>query len=123
MHFLSPGISLYLERCIQPAQQQGRRIPARSFDRPTSIRRCRVSGFLASRIQQIHSLRASGVISSQRACALGVSINALRQSAGTVCTTPVAILFLVITLSIAVTRRKLCPLSNQYYSLRERSPY
>lgn len=44
-------------------KQHGRRSPALSFERATSIRRCRVSDRLVARIQRIHSQRAAGVIS------------------------------------------------------------
>src|SRR5260370_8973640 len=46
----------------------------------------RVSGFLTERTQQIHSLRASGVISSHFARAAESEMRAFRKSAGTVCT-------------------------------------
>ncbi len=46
-------------------------MPEVSFERPTSIRRSLVSCFFADSIQQIHSLRASGVISSHTANILG----------------------------------------------------
>jgi len=45
-----------------------------------------VSAFLPDMIQQIHSLRASGVISSQTACAVGTEATAFRKSAGISCT-------------------------------------
>lgn len=75
-------------RCGQPAQQQGRRMPESNFDRPTLMRRKRVSDFFASSTQQIHSLRASGVMSSQRACTRGEAAIIVRISAGSVCTVP-----------------------------------
>ncbi len=76
---------------MQPAKQQGRRFPATSSARVLSIRRPLVSGFLADRIQQSHSLRASGVISSHATRALGAEVRVFRKSAGTPCTTPPAI--------------------------------
>ena len=54
-------------RCGQPDQQQGRRSPHESLSIVTRMRLARVSGFLASVIQQINSLRASGVISCHAA--------------------------------------------------------
>jgi hypothetical protein len=48
--------------------------------------------------QQIHSFRASGVRSSHRSMADGSDSRALRKSAGTSCTTPVAIAFLVMVI-------------------------
>ena len=83
---------------MQPAQQQGRRIPPLSFERPFLIRISLVSAFLPDVTQQIHSLRASGVISSHAAFAVVSDISAFRKSVGTLCTAPPDILFLVIRL-------------------------
>src|SRR5580700_2587653 len=55
----------------------------------------RVSGFLTEITQQIHSLRASGVISSHFARAAGSAMRTFRKSAGTLCTAPAEIAFLV----------------------------
>ena len=57
-----------------------------------------VSGFLTEITQQIHSLRASGVISSHFARATESETRTFRKSAGTVCTAPDEINFLVIDL-------------------------
>src|SRR3989344_1372674 len=81
---------------VQPAQQQGRRIPPLSFESAFLIRIPLVSSFLPETTQQIHSLRASGVMSSHTARAAGVSIRALRKSSGILCTTPPAGSFRVI---------------------------
>ena len=54
-----------------------------------------VSGFLTEMTQQIHSLRASGVISSHFARAAGSEMITFRKSAGTLCTAPCEIAFLV----------------------------
>src|SRR3990167_3311147 len=83
---------------MQPAQQHGRRIP--SLSSSTALLMCSllVFGFLTDTTQQIHSLRASGVISSHAARAASVEIRAFRKSSGTLCTTPVAISFLVMRL-------------------------
>src|SRR5271169_5648117 len=54
-----------------------------------------VSGFLTEITQQIHSLRARGVISSHLARAPGSEMRTLRKSAGTVCTAPGESAFLV----------------------------
>ena len=66
-------------RCLQPGQQQGRRIPSLSSSRVRRMRRSGSSACLASSTQQMNSLRASGVMSfqatravasrDQRACA------------------------------------------------------
>ena len=48
-----------------------------------------VSGRLTEMAQQIHSLRASGVISSHFSRAAGSETSAFRKSAGTLWTTPV----------------------------------
>jgi len=90
------GVVLVFQRWGQPAQQHGRLIPPLSFDSPTLIRRLRVSDCFAEVIQQIHSLRASGVMSSHVARAFGAEASAFRRSAGTLCTPPSAFPFLVI---------------------------
>ena len=73
---------------MQPAQQQGRRFPFISSARVLSTCCFLVSGFLTDSTQQIHSLRASGVISSQAARATEEEVMTLRKSSGTLCTTP-----------------------------------
>ena len=55
----------------------------------------RVSGFLTEITQQIHSLRASAVISSHFARAAGSEMRTFRKSAGTVCAASAEIAFLV----------------------------
>jgi hypothetical protein len=61
---------------------------------------CRlVSSFLTEMVQQIHSLRASGVMSSQAASAFASDVIAFRRSAGRLCTTPPEIRTVVIGLS------------------------
>jgi hypothetical protein len=47
--------------------------------------------------QQIHSLRASGVISSHAASATGLEVRVFRKSAGILCTTPpeISLLFTI----------------------------
>src|SRR3984957_15722718 len=81
------------QRCAHPGQQQGRRFPSLKLEQPHSIRRLRVSAFLADSIQQIHSLRASGVISSHAVKACGSHPSAFFKSAGSSCTTPPEIFF------------------------------
>lgn len=75
-------------RCLHPGQQQGRRFPSVRLEQPHSIRLRLVSGFFADSIQQIHSLRASGVISPQVARAPGWTCNASSKSPGRSWTTP-----------------------------------
>jgi|SRR5215471_7433054 len=53
-----------------------------------------VSGFLTEITQQIHSLRASGVMSSHFARAAGSAMRTFRKSAGKRCTAPGGIAFL-----------------------------
>jgi len=62
-----------------------------SFSSEHTLSTCcrRVSGFFTQSTQQIHSLRASGVMSSHFARAAGSETRAFRKSAGTVWTTPV----------------------------------
>src|SRR3989344_2630097 len=83
-----------LYRWVQPAQQHGLRIPLFSFERVFFIRILRVSAFLPEVTQQIHSLRASGVISSHTARArlpAGRPLaSAFRKSSGKACTVPPA---------------------------------
>jgi hypothetical protein len=57
-----------------------------------------VSGFLTERTQQIHSLRASGVMSSHFARASGSESRTFRKSAGIWCTAPEEIVFSLIDL-------------------------
>jgi hypothetical protein len=73
-------IKFYL--CPQTAQQHGRRLPAVSSLTVRFTWLARVSGFLFEMTQQIHSLRASGVMSSQAATALGLALRAARKSLG-----------------------------------------
>jgi hypothetical protein len=54
-----------------------------------------VSGFLTEITQQIHSLRASAVISSHFSRATESEMRAFRKSAGTLCTAPREIAFLL----------------------------
>src|SRR5947207_2297830 len=81
---------------MQPAQQHGLRIPPFNFESPFLMRIVLVSAFLPEMTQQIHSLRASGVMSSHTARAAGVEIRAFRRSFGIVCTTPPDIALLLI---------------------------
>jgi len=81
---------------MQPDQQQGRRLPAISSARVLSMWFFLVSCFLTVIVQQIHSLRASGVIFSHAASAFGLEARALRKSAGILCITPVVVCFVAI---------------------------
>ena len=78
------------QRCGHPGQQHGLRMPPRSLSMPTSMRRFLVSSFLADVTQQIHSFRASGVISVQRLSAAASDSIAFRKSSGSLCTVPCA---------------------------------
>ena len=64
------------------------RIPSLSSVRTRSMCCLLVSGFLTEITQQIHSLRASGVIPSHFARATGSEMRTFRKSAGTLCTAP-----------------------------------
>lgn len=57
----------YVVRCGHPAKQQGRRFPCARFSNAILSLLSRVSSFTPEVIQQIHSLRASGVMSFQAA--------------------------------------------------------
>ena len=80
-------------RWMQPIQQQGRRIPSLSSVRTLSTCCFLVSGVLTEMTQQIHSLRASGVMSSHFANAAASEARVLRKSAGISCTVPAETLF------------------------------
>ena len=95
------------QRWVQPAQQQGLRIPPLSFESAFLMRIPLVSAFLPEITQQIHSLRASGVMSSHTARALGVAVIAFRRSAGIVCTVPPAIPLLIIRPSYQIPKENL----------------
>src|SRR5579864_7043904 len=77
---------------MQPGQQQGRRFPSLRLEQPHAIRRILVSAFFADSIQHIHSLRASGVMSSHAANTCRSDTSAFSKSLGTTCTTPLEIL-------------------------------
>jgi hypothetical protein len=93
----SPLCLSWNHRWSQPGQQQGRRFPSLRLEQPHSTRRLLVSGFLADSIQDIHSLRASGVISSHAANASESDESAFFKSGGNLCTGPLEILFCDIT--------------------------
>jgi hypothetical protein len=63
-------------------------MPSFSSDCTRSTCCFRVSGFLTEITQQIHSLRASGVMSSHAARAAGSETRARRKSGGILWTTP-----------------------------------
>ena|SRR5271154_1482950 len=86
-------------RCGQPGQQHGRRIPSFSSEHTLSTCCRLVSSLLTEMVQQIHSFRASGVMSSQAASAFTSDASAIRRSAGRSCTTPPEIRMVVIELS------------------------
>jgi len=86
-------------RCGQPGQQHGRRIPSLSSEHTLSTCCRRVSSFLTEIVQQIHSLRASGVMSSQAASAFASDASAFRRSDGRLCTTPPDIRMVLMELS------------------------
>jgi len=84
-------------RCGQPGQQHGRRMPSLSSEHTLSTCCRLISSFLTEMVQQIHSLRASGVMSSQASSAFASDASAFRRSAGSLCTTPSEIRTVVIT--------------------------
>ena len=69
-------------RCEQPGQQHGRRIPSFSSEHTRSTCCRLVSSRLTEIVQQIHSFRASGVMSSHAASAFSSDASAFRRSAG-----------------------------------------
>ena len=94
MNFCEGLIALSV-RWVHPIQQQGRRIPSLSCD--TTLPTCSflVSGFLTEIVQQIHSLRESGVMSSHAARASGSEDRAFRKSIGSSWATPPEIFLLI----------------------------
>jgi hypothetical protein len=60
--------------------------------------------------QQIHSLRASGVMSSQAASAFGAASSAAFRSAGSRCTTPPAIDFRLMSSNPSCVRAHCTPI-------------
>lgn len=83
-------------RCVQPIQQHGRRLPSFNSEHTRSICCFLTSGVLTEMAQQIHSLRASGVISSHCARAAESVRRAFRKSTGTLCAVPFEIPLLII---------------------------
>lgn len=83
---------------MQPNQQQGRRFPSLSSETTLSTCSFLFSGILTDIVQQIHSLRESGVTSSQTTKALGSEDKAFRKSSGIVCAVPLEISLLTIKL-------------------------
>ena len=73
---------------MQPAQQQGLRMPLCILDLPTAMRFSLVSCFFADVTQHIHSLRARGVISCHMANMVLSAKIASRKSLGSVCSVP-----------------------------------
>src|SRR3989344_4479081 len=72
-------------------------MPPFIFESAFLMRMPRVSAFLPEVTQQIHSLRAKGVISSHSARTAGVEVIAIRKSSGSLCTVPVAsVVFLIL---------------------------
>jgi hypothetical protein len=67
---------------MHPIQQQGRRLPSASSVTDLLIWFSRVAAVLTLTLQQIHSLRASGEISSHAARALGLELRDFRKSSG-----------------------------------------
>ena len=100
---LSGQVRNSFQRWGQPGQQQGRRIPSLSSVRTRSTCCLLVSGLLTEMTQQIHSLRASGVIFSHFARAAGSEMRTFRKSAGTACTAPRETALLVMDFSLYPT--------------------
>jgi len=81
-------------------------MPSLSSVRTRSMCCLLVSGFLTEITQQIHSLRASGVMFSHCARATGSEMRTFRKSAGTLCTAPGEIAFLVMDFILTVLRNQ-----------------
>ena len=89
---------------MQPIQQHGRRMPSLSSVRTRSTCCCLVSGFFTEMVQQIHSLRASGVRSSHIVSASASAARVSRKLSGSSWTTPPEISSLVID-NMALSRK------------------
>ncbi len=89
---------------MQPAQQHGRRLPTISSVTVLSMWFALVSCLLLVMVQQIHSLRASGVRSCHLSRADSSALRAFSKSFGTVWTTPFAIFVFVIILFYTFAR-------------------
>ncbi len=91
---LCVGLNALSVRCMHPAQQHGRRFPCLSSE--TTLVTCSrlVSGLFTEVVQQIHSLRASGVMSSHAANDFASEDKASRMSDGIACTVPLEIFLL-----------------------------
>ena len=111
------------QRWGQPGQQQGRRIPSLSSVRTRSMCCLLVSGLLTEMTQQIHSLRASGVISSHFARAAGSEMRTFRKSAGTACTAPRETALLVMDFSLSPTSQRKPRLRSYPLPLHERPSF
>src|SRR5690242_5265017 len=106
-------------RWMHPIQQQGRRMPSMSSSTVRRTWSFLVSAVLTDIVQHIHSLRASGVISSQAASALGDAASACRKSVGSLCATPPDICALVIRSYYAKLHLRI----KQHRHRRNVSPY
>ena len=80
-------------------------MPPLSFEIVFSIRIPRVSAFLPDVTQQIHSLRAKGVISFHVDDAFGETSIALRKSIGKLCTVPFFFIYLFYSNGICCNER------------------
>ena len=93
-------------RWTHPIQQQGRRIPSFNSEQTLFIWFSLVSSCFTDTVQQIHSFRASGVISSHFARAFGSEVSAFRRSTGRLCTVPDEILIIMIFYQIFLASRE-----------------
>ena len=93
---LIDGLICLSVRWMQPIQQHGRRLPSCNSVTVRSTWFLRVAACLTVTVQQIHSLRASGVILFHAASALGLAANALSRSEGILCVVPPGIPFIAI---------------------------
>src|SRR5437763_4868424 len=87
------GLTSLSLRWMQPSQQHGRRFPSSSSDCTRWMCWLLVAAFFGQSTQQSHSLRARGVRSSHAASTLGLAIRTRLKSIGTVCATPLDIVW------------------------------
>jgi hypothetical protein len=80
---------------VHPAQQHGRLFPSKSSELTRFTCCFLVSDFLTDTTQQIHSFRASGVMSSQALKVFSDDKIAFFKSSGILCTAPEEICFFI----------------------------
>lgn len=108
-------------RWTHPIQQQGRRFPFLSSSAVLLICSFLTSGVFTDSTQQIHSLRASGVMSSQAESVLELDKIIFRKSAGISCATPGEIFLTIIYIFLLSYAQ--CNTAWRWTGRQEKSPF